>query len=43
MNNALGMLELGSIAAGIEACDFMVKAARVDLLRAVTLCPGNIW
>ena len=41
MNNALGMLELGSIAAGLEACDFMVKAARVDLLRAVTLCPGK--
>ncbi len=41
MNNAIGMLEFNSIAAGIETCDAMVKAAQVDLLRACTLCPGK--
>ena len=41
MNNAIGMVELNSIAVGIETCDFMVKAAQVDLLRASTICPGK--
>ena len=41
MNNAIGMVELNSIALGIEACDLMVKAAKVDLLRASTICPGK--
>ncbi len=38
---AIGMLELTSIARGIDTCDFMVKAAQVDLLRASTVCPGK--
>lgn len=41
MGNAIGMIETNSIARGIEACDFMVKAARVELLRASTVCPGK--
>ena len=28
MGTALGMIELSSIARGIETCDFMVKAAQ---------------
>ena len=38
---AIGMVELNSIARGIETCDYMVKAATVDLLRASTVCPGK--
>lgn len=41
MKLAIGMIELNSIARGIEASDFMVKAARVDLLRSSTVCPGK--
>ncbi|MEA4988747.1 MAG: BMC domain-containing protein [Anaerovorax sp.] len=41
MANAIGMVELNSIARGIEVCDYMVKAAQVELLRASTVCPGK--
>ena len=41
MNSAIGMLEFNSIALGIETADFMVKAAKVDLLRSSTVCPGK--
>lgn len=35
------MVELSSIARGIETSDSMVKAAQVELLRSVTVCPGK--
>ena len=38
---AVGMIEFNSIAAGIEAADYMVKAATVDLLMLKTICPGK--
>ena len=38
---SLGLLELSSIARGIEAGDAMVKAADVRLLKAGTVCPGK--
>lgn len=41
MKLAIGMVELNSIARGIETCDFMVKAARVEVLRSSTVCPGK--
>lgn len=41
MAAAIGLIELTSIARGIETCDDMVKAAQVDLLRATTVCPGK--
>ncbi|WP_312648713.1 BMC domain-containing protein [Aminipila sp.] len=41
MANAVGMIELNSIARGIEVCDFMIKAAQVNVLRASTVCPGK--
>lgn len=41
MGNAIGMIELTSIAKGIETSDFMLKAAKVDLIRASTVCPGK--
>lgn len=41
MSNAIGMIELSSIARGIEVCDYMVKAAQVEVLKASTVCPGK--
>lgn len=41
MGKAIGMIELTSIARGIETSDFMVKAAQIKLLRASTICPGK--
>ncbi|MEQ8187631.1 MAG: BMC domain-containing protein [Candidatus Eremiobacterota bacterium] len=39
--NAIGLVELNSVARGISAWDTMVKAASVDLLTASTICPGK--
>ncbi|WP_099466619.1 BMC domain-containing protein [Konateibacter massiliensis] len=41
MANSVGMIELSSIAKGIETCDSMIKAADVELLRSSTICPGK--
>ncbi len=41
MGKAIGMVELSSIARGIETSDYMVKAARVELIRSSTVCPGK--
>lgn len=41
MSLAIGMVELNSIARGIETCDYMVKAAQIELLRSSTVCPGK--
>lgn len=41
MATAIGMVELTSIARGIETSDFMVKAAKVELIRSSTVCPGK--
>lgn len=41
MIRAIGLLELNSIAKGIEAADYMIKAAEVELLQAKTICPGK--
>ena len=41
MGLAIGMVELNSIARGIETCDYMVKAAQIQLLRSSTVCPGK--
>ncbi len=41
MGTAIGLVELTSIARGIETSDYMVKAAKVDLIRASTICPGK--
>lgn len=38
---SIGLIELNSIAVGIEAGDAMLKAAFVKLLRAATICPGK--
>ena len=39
--NALGMIELTSIPAGVQAGDAMLKAAAVELVTAQPVCAGN--
>lgn len=39
--DSLGVVEVTSIAAGVDVADAMVKAANVELLRAATLCSGR--
>jgi microcompartment protein CcmL/EutN len=39
--NAIGLIELNSIAKGIEVWDRMMKVASVELITATTLCPGK--
>ena len=41
MVQAIGLVELISIAKGIEAADAMLKAAQVELLEAKPTCPGK--
>ncbi len=41
MHKSIGMLELNSIARGIECCDVIIKAADVNIIRASTVCPGK--
>ena len=41
MPNAVGLIELSSIALGYEVEDAMLKAADVDLLLARTICSGK--
>jgi microcompartment protein CcmL/EutN len=38
---AIGLVELNSIAAGIQTADEMVKVAPVTLIAAMTICPGK--
>ncbi|MDT8307241.1 MAG: BMC domain-containing protein [Anaerolineae bacterium] len=38
---AIGLVELRSIARGMETADVMLKRANVDLLRAHVICPGK--
>ncbi len=39
--NAVGLIELNSIASGFEAADAMLKAAEVELLLSRTICSGK--
>jgi len=39
--NAIGLIELNSIASGFEAADAMLKAADVQLILARTICSGK--
>ena len=41
MKQAIGLLEIKSIARGMVAADAMVKAAQVELLQASAVCPGK--
>ena len=39
--DSIGLIELGSIAAGFQVCDSMLKTADVDLLLARSICSGK--
>lgn len=39
--NSIGLIELGSIAAGFEVADAMLKAADVELILARSVCSGK--
>ena len=41
MNNAIGGVELSSMARGFDVTDTMLKTAPVQLLLARTVCPGK--
>jgi len=41
MKRAIGLIELRSIARGINTADVMLKQANVELLRAHVVCPGK--
>lgn len=41
MIRTIGLIELNSIAHGIQVADEMIKSAEVDLLLAKTVCPGK--
>lgn len=41
MIQAIGLIEVSTIAKGIEAADAMLKAAQVELLEARPVCPGK--
>ena len=41
MMETIGFLETNSIAKGVEAADFILKAAEVELLFAKPVCPGK--
>ena len=39
--SSIGLIELNSIAKGIETADCMLKAAEVELLQTKSICPGK--
>ena len=41
MENSIGIIEIKSIAKGIEACDSALKSAGVKLITAQPICPGK--
>ena len=41
VRNAIGMVEVNSVARGFEVCDAMMKVAAVDLIESFSICPGK--
>ena len=39
--NSIGLIELGSIASGIEAADIMLKTSQVELILSRSICSGK--
>lgn len=39
--NAIGVVEISSIAKGIYVCDSMIKASNVTIIEALPMCPGK--
>jgi microcompartment protein CcmL/EutN len=40
-HNSIGLIELGSVAAGFQACDTMLKTAAVELMLSRSICSGK--
>ena len=40
-HHAIGLIEVNSIAKGVEVCDVMAKTANVSVLVAKSICPGK--
>jgi microcompartment protein CcmL/EutN len=38
---ALGVIEVSSVARGIEICDHMIKASEIFVIDAIPMCPGK--
>ena len=41
VRNSIGLIELGSIASGIQAADIMLKTSEVEILVSRTICSGK--
>jgi len=41
LKNSIGLIELGSIAAGMQAADIMLKTSDVELILSRTICSGK--
>jgi microcompartment protein CcmL/EutN len=41
MHNAIGLIELSSVAKGFEVTDALIKAAQSELVEAHSVCPGK--
>lgn len=41
MKSAIGMIELKTVSSGVTAADAMVKTADVEIVEAMTVCPGK--
>ena len=41
MKNAIGLIELCSIAKGFEVADGLIKVAKSELIEAHSVCPGK--
>ncbi|NUM63436.1 MAG: BMC domain-containing protein, partial [Ignavibacteriaceae bacterium] len=39
--NSIGLIEMGSIASGIQAADIMLKTSEVELMISRTICSGK--
>ena len=39
--NSIGLIELGSIASGMQAADLMLKTSEVQLMISRTICSGK--
>ncbi|MDP1995377.1 MAG: BMC domain-containing protein, partial [Ignavibacteria bacterium] len=39
--NSLGLIEMSSIAAGMQAADIMLKTSQVELILSRTICSGK--
>lgn len=41
MNNAIGMVEMQTVASGIRTADLMLKTSEITLIESMPVCPGK--